>query len=124
MCIRDSCSILEEFPNLEVLELSFDSIKDFSFLKKLKNLKDLRLIQSGLSDLRILKGLNKLEKLDISENRVTHTEVLKDMKNLRYFKAVSYTHLFTLCPYINIYNINCCPWFLPVGSTAYSFHIY
>ena len=64
------CSILEEFPNLEVLELSFDSIKDFSFLKKLKNLKDLRLIQSGLSDLRILKGLNKLENLDISENRV------------------------------------------------------
>ena len=71
--LRD-LSILEEFPNLEVLDISFDHIKDFSFLKKLKNLKDLRATQSGLCDLRNLKGLIRMEKLDISENRVEHTE--------------------------------------------------
>ena len=84
--LRD-LSILEEFPNLEVLDISFDHIKDFSFLKKLKNLKDLRATQSGLLDLRNLKGLIKMEKLDISENRVEHTEILKEMKLLRYFKS-------------------------------------
>ena len=57
------CSLLEEFENLEVLDLSFDNIKDFSFLLKLKKLRDLRVVQGGLKDLRCLKGLTNLENL-------------------------------------------------------------
>jgi putative cell wall-binding protein len=75
---------LENFKNLETLELKSRGIDNISYLQGLTNLKRLVLSGNEISDVSNLQGKSRLEYLDLSGNRISNISPLKDLKNLEY----------------------------------------
>ncbi len=97
--IRDY-SFLENFPNLETLDLSFDLIDKVSFwdfslgtpnlntrgyhsLEKLNKLRTLSLRDHKLNDYSFLENLPSLESLDLSKNNLSNCNFLEKLSNLQ-----------------------------------------
>ena len=70
---------IEEYTNLEYLDLDFNNIEDITPLAGLKNLKLIMLSNNKISDISPLSGLIKLKKLDLSHNLIKDITPLKNL---------------------------------------------
>jgi len=79
---------IEQFKNLQVLDLSYNSIGDISlkeYLKPLKNLKKLKQLYLGNNYIYNVNGLgylSNLKLLDLKNNNISNLDGLYDLKNL------------------------------------------
>lgn len=78
----EDISGIDEFVNLEDLNLSNTKVKDISSLKELTSLEELTLENTNISDITPLKNLYNLEVLDLSNTKVSDISALKGLKNL------------------------------------------
>lgn len=84
--IRD-ISCLENSTNLITLELDNNLIEDVTVLKKLQHLKKLRLRQNQLEDCESIECLTELTYLALSSNFLTDTDFLHTLVNLKYLEV-------------------------------------
>ncbi|MDO5564369.1 MAG: leucine-rich repeat domain-containing protein [Eubacteriales bacterium] len=81
--IGDISPICDNLPNLKVLILAGNQIKDISPIKKLKHLKYLELFKNDIVDLQPLKELNELVDLNICYNlNLENIEPILNLPNI------------------------------------------
>ncbi|WPC43921.1 cell wall-binding repeat-containing protein [Clostridium sp. JS66] len=74
---------IENFVNLQDLNLDFSKVSDISCLKNLTKLKWLRLSGNQVSDISSLKGLTNLYEIELSNNKISDIGALKNFTNLQ-----------------------------------------
>ncbi|CAL6002296.1 tandem-95_repeat protein [Hexamita inflata] len=71
---------------LEVLEISFNLLKNVDSIGQLTNLKELDMSGCGLRQLSALKSLINLQTLDLSQNYINNINELQYLKSLTHLK--------------------------------------
>ncbi|ODV94800.1 hypothetical protein PACTADRAFT_20400, partial [Pachysolen tannophilus NRRL Y-2460] len=75
---------INEFPNLKILDLSFNKIKHIKNLKNLENLENLYLVQNKIETIENLEKLIKLTSLELGGNKIKKiSENLNYLTNLQ-----------------------------------------
>ncbi len=81
--VSKEMSIISELPNLQVLKLSLDNVKDISPLGELNNLEEIDLYVSGdLKDFSVLGKLTDLKSVIIYSSYLYSTDFLANLDNL------------------------------------------
>lgn len=73
---------LEEFENLESLDMKLANLENIHVLAALDNLIELNLTETGIKDISPLASLNKLKRLYIASNPIEGFEVLANLTEL------------------------------------------
>ncbi|KAL6538162.1 hypothetical protein OROGR_012150 [Orobanche gracilis] len=74
---------LDQFHNLENLDLSFSKLTSLECLKSCTNLKSLSVVHSGLKSLKGLNGLNRLTVPNAGQNSLTSMDDVKSLSSMR-----------------------------------------
>ncbi|KAL6538091.1 hypothetical protein OROGR_012079 [Orobanche gracilis] len=74
---------LDQFNNLENLDLSFSKLTSLECLKSCTNLKSLSVVHSGLKSLKGVNGLNRLTVLNAGQNSLTSMDDVKSLSSMR-----------------------------------------
>ena len=70
-------SFLEHFPNLEIVNLSYNSLTNLDNINKLTKLTELNVSYNLLEDISALQDCNNLTKLSVKHNPLTDIDSLK-----------------------------------------------
>ncbi|WP_421794931.1 leucine-rich repeat domain-containing protein [Haliscomenobacter sp.] len=81
-CNITKIELLNDAPNLESVNLSYNPISTYSFLEKAPNINWLRLCGNQISDARFLEKLTNLNSLDISSNKISDASFLEKLTGL------------------------------------------
>ncbi len=75
--------------NLEVLKISFNSIKQILFIHNTPSLKELDISYNRVNSLKMIHTLSKLSILDASYNIISDLHDIQDLKNCSYITTVN-----------------------------------
>ncbi|MDD5053656.1 MAG: leucine-rich repeat domain-containing protein [Sulfuricurvum sp.] len=78
-----SVSLLQYFPNLEIIDVRNNRIEDITPLAKVTNLKALNISYNSIIDLKPLSSLKKLERIDIHNDQIIDITPLESIHSLQ-----------------------------------------
>lgn len=75
-------SVLSQYPNLEDLNLSYNSITDISFLNDINSVSKLNLRSNKITDIKPISKFSKIDSLDLSSNPLDTDEKLNPLNSI------------------------------------------
>jgi Leucine-rich repeat (LRR) protein len=99
-----SLDTMPELPNLTKLNLSYNFLQDITQLKNQYNLRELYLHYNPLIDISPIKSLSELEILQAELIMVKDFNILDELKNLKYIALSKHTKYENLLKKINVFS--------------------
>ena len=98
-------SPLESLTSLRILDLGYNQLSDLSPLANLTNLKELSLIENNIMTLDDFENLASLEKLNLRNNKLVDISAISGLVNLNYLNLHSNSTLQDVTPIGNLVNL-------------------
>lgn len=82
----EDTEILNNFPQLEILDLSENRIRNTNGLKELIHLKKLKLNSCGIRSIDFISKLQSLQRLELNNNHINELSAIKEILNLKFLE--------------------------------------
>jgi Leucine-rich repeat (LRR) protein len=104
-CSISDISFINKFNKLKELNLRDNHIKDISILADLVNLEILDLRGNLITDISPLKNITTLKELNLRENRIKDLSALSELENLEYLNIHSNNNIKSIEPISGLTNL-------------------